>query len=130
MGPAPLHQSSANGIRTRVWALRGPRPSPLDDSAKRPAISTSAQQARQESNLQPPVLETGALPIELRTSAPLPGWLTGLEPATSGATVRRSNRLSYNHHVQPGPRFQSRKKYRIWGGRVKARTAPRAPRSR
>ncbi len=26
-----------------------------------------AQQARQESNLQPPVLETGALPIELRT---------------------------------------------------------------
>src|SRR5256885_11184984 len=25
------------------------------------------QQARQESNLQPPVLETGALPIELRT---------------------------------------------------------------
>jgi hypothetical protein len=24
-------------------------------------------QARQESNLQPPVLETGALPIELRT---------------------------------------------------------------
>src|SRR5439155_26432493 len=25
-------------------------------------------QARQESNLQPPVLETGALPIELRTS--------------------------------------------------------------
>jgi hypothetical protein len=25
------------------------------------------RQARQESNLQPPVLETGALPIELRT---------------------------------------------------------------
>ena len=25
------------------------------------------KQARQESNLQPPVLETGALPIELRT---------------------------------------------------------------
>jgi hypothetical protein len=25
------------------------------------------EQARQESNLQPPVLETGALPIELRT---------------------------------------------------------------
>src|SRR3954464_8050493 len=30
----PPSINSANGIRTRVWALRGPRPSPLDDSAK------------------------------------------------------------------------------------------------
>ena len=38
-------------------------------SAPPPTISTYFfhQQARQESNLQPPVLETGALPIELRT---------------------------------------------------------------
>src|SRR4051812_6781884 len=55
---------SANGIRTRVWALRGPRPSPLDDSA---AAKRFVLQARRESNPQPPVLETGALPIELRT---------------------------------------------------------------
>ena len=28
------------------------------------------------------------------------GWMTGFEPATSGSTIRRSNQLSYTHHVQ------------------------------
>src|SRR6266550_8792105 len=97
--------NSANGIRTRVWALRGPRPSPLDDSAAttRPVPSDPQTspfsfqlQARRESNPQPPVLETGALPIELRTYSAdcgqpgsvrysqvlSRGWLTGIEPAT------------------------------------------------
>ncbi len=32
-----------------------------------PSLGSFDEQARQESNLQPPVLETGALPIELRT---------------------------------------------------------------
>jgi hypothetical protein len=26
------------------------------------------------------------------------GWLTGLEPATTGTTIQYSNQLSYSHH--------------------------------
>jgi hypothetical protein len=145
MGPTvSLH--SANGIRTRVWALRGPRPSPLDDSAvsnelgarsrelgalsiahlgahhynklvvanrslsgephrKRSSpcsqllTPSSLQQARQDSNLQPPVLETGALPLELRTSEKqLGAW-----SQESGAAPRRFSFPLHNSkpHLTP-----------------------------
>ena len=27
------------------------------------------------------------------------GWVRGFEPPTSGSTIRRSNQLSYTHHL-------------------------------
>src|SRR5687767_14676120 len=63
---------TARGIRTPVTAVRGRRSGPLDDSGVRTATS---QQGRRESNPQPPVLETGALPIELLPYGPAaPRW--------------------------------------------------------
>ena len=34
-----------------------------------------------------------------RTTASFIGWKTGLEPATSGTTIQRSNLLSYIHRL-------------------------------
>ena len=173
MGPIDPHHS-ANGIRTRVWALRGPRPSPLDDSAVPTTNSKlhcdlrinldefqtalrSANQLRSAStrsskssyrpggNRTPnrrfwrPVLyqlsygptpgptptdcgqlgsrtadnwahelrtisNCGQPAFSFRSALILEGWLTGIEPATPGATDRCSNQLSYSHHVPPPAR--------------------------
>ena len=50
------------GCSRRVQVMRA-----APAARQRAAGQRIGKQARQESNLQPPVLETGALPIELRT---------------------------------------------------------------
>ena len=37
------------------------------------------------------------------TSLDLMGWVMGIEPTTSGITIRRSNHLSYTHHCYGAP---------------------------
>jgi hypothetical protein len=111
MGPigCPRHPpsiNSANGIRTRVWALRGPRPSPLDDSAENHCELRTPNQLRTicEFSLDRPGGNRTPnrrfwRPVLYQLSyGPTMGWLTGIEPATPGATVRCSNQLSYSHH--------------------------------
>src|ERR1700687_3390050 len=123
-GASFIHLYSANGIRTRVWALRGPRPSPLDDSAGTAMTRTTTGNKpfklcdRPGGNRTPnrrfwrPVLyqlSYGPKPIVASThgtvkscnagpSNRFQGWLTGIEPATPGAPDRCSNQLSYSHH--------------------------------
>src|ERR1041384_8223230 len=79
---------------------RSPQPLPNDNSTPRGdgahddrdrtstarARAQGRQQGRQDSNLQPPVLETGALPIELRPWAGV-----GLYPRLSGIPERMTD---------------------------------------
>ena len=55
----------------------------------------STQQGRQDSNLQPPVLETGALPIELRP------WADGIVPPVFGAIPSGPPRLPREREEAP-----------------------------
>ena len=76
MGPIggfriPRHHS-ANGIRTRVWALRGPRPSPLDDSA----VTTTIPELHSELRIN---FEVPVLAVRNRPTGP-----EGIEPPTAG----------------------------------------------
>ena len=133
----PSSNNSANGIRTRVWALRGPRPSPLDDSASasrfasvlaphnhnrpfskrainkkdlsdrpgrnrtcnprfwRPVLYQLSYGPKPRAVLADPTARRASLALLRRSE----GWLTGIEPATPGATDRCSNQLSYSHHI-------------------------------
>ena len=51
----------------------------------------------------PPSVADSVSGIERNLSPAYPdymGWMTGLEPATPGFTIRCSNQLSYTHHIQ------------------------------
>ena len=93
--PTNFSSSTARGIRTPVTAVRGRRPGPLDDGGVVPC-----QHGRRESNPQPPVLETGALPIELLPSVLLSGQGGSRTPDTT-IFSRVLYQLSY---LAPDPR--------------------------
>ena len=84
----PPVPASLNGYESRQ-AGSGRRPPAASDPAQ-----ARTQQGRQDSNLQPPVLETGALPIELRP------WVARTSVASRGAAscaldpVRRDRDLA------------------------------------
>ena len=58
---------------------------------------------RRESNLHLPcgdgILSPMRPPVPPRRRIVVIGWLVGFEPTTCGSTIRRSDRLSYSHHV-------------------------------
>src|SRR3954470_3565181 len=85
---------TARGIRTPVTAVRGRRPGPLDDSGATSCLFP--EQGRRESNPQPPVLETGALPIELLPYGPrLQGGQGGSRTPDTTIFSRVLYQLSY-----------------------------------
>ena len=88
------------------YASTACRPAALVLSKSRPAVSGSLEQVRRESNPQPPVLETGALPIELLTYDPQGGQGGNRTPDTT-IFSRVLYQLSYLA-PQPAPPTKSR----------------------
>ena len=113
----PTAFSTARVIRTPVTAVRGRRPGPLDDSGV-DLFPAFPQQGRRDSNPQPPVLETGALPIELLPYTLLSGQGGSRTPDTA-IFSRMLYQLSYLAAPYPYDTSRSNKKPPGFGGRVR-----------
>jgi hypothetical protein len=81
-----VSHASAPGARRTEWT-------PGDDDRTSPVGTDAARRTR-----------THEAPAAMGRRGLLQGWKTGLEPATSGTTIRRSNQLSYIHRVTSSPR--------------------------
>ena len=116
----PPSESSASvhtptGNRTPVFALRTRRPRPLDDGGLSFSSTCGGNRTPNRRFWRPVLYQLSYGPTSPRARERTParsscrGWLTGIEPATPGATDRCSNRLSYSHHGGgPPPRLLSR----------------------
>ncbi len=91
---------------------------------EKPRLGGAFPQGRQDSNLQPPVLETGALPIELRPSA-----VRGTDCTAAVSGTRAVSEPEQDERAKPGEGELLEGQEGKAMARIKARTTSRSPAS-